>query len=80
MKARRKSLDISIEYQDRADAIQSLKKIILSLEGGNKVYDRICKDYLVCEWQIDYVDHPDYREELINGKWCIVIPSKINNK
>lgn len=78
MKAKRKSISIQIEFVDWEDAEVVLSKIALALRGKNKRADRVCDGELQYQWEIEYLSTPEYREELINGKWCIVIPSKIN--
>lgn len=78
MKARRKQLLLSIEYIDVHDAETVLKKVILALQGRVQSSDNHSDNNISYEWSIAYLENTDYREEMIDGKWCIVLQSKMN--
>jgi hypothetical protein len=78
MKAKRKQLNITIEYTDPHEAEIVMQRVVMALKARQIASDRVVSDELTFEWSIGYLDVSDFREELINGKWCIVLPSKMN--
>ena len=78
MKAKRKLLNISIEYTDPHEAEIILQRVVYSIKARQIASDRVINDEVNYEWSIEYLETSDFREEEINGKWCIVIPSKLN--
>ena len=80
MKATRKALNISIEYGSNKDAITALQKMIFLMRQGRSRYERELINGAVLEFSIMHAEAPDYREEIINGQLCQVVPSKMNKE
>jgi hypothetical protein len=78
MKAKRKQLSICIEYTDPHEAEIVLNRVVSAIKARSISSDRVITDEITYEWSIVYLETSDFREEFINGKWCIVIPSKLN--
>ena len=78
MKATRKLLSISLEFGSVNEVKDALNKIMLQLHNSPLRYDRMKIDTAICEWSITNESEPDYREEFINGNWCQVYQSKMN--
>jgi hypothetical protein len=78
MKATRKSINISIEYGDINEAIQALRKVSKQIHTGQLRYDRRMQNTALVEWSISNAEPMEYREEIINGQWCQVFQSKMN--
>lgn len=78
MKAKRKLLTLVVEYTDPHEVKNVLSRVSLAMNAGVSSTDRVITDEVSYEWSVDYLEYTDYREELINGVWCMVIPSKMN--
>jgi len=78
MKAKRKVLNISIEYDDRKQVIEAVRKVMNSFKLSTTNFSRETKNGCVTQWSISSDETVDYRVETINGVQCIVIPSKMN--
>jgi hypothetical protein len=78
MTSKRKQLNITIEYTDPHEAEIVLHRVSYAIKARSIASDRSVTNELTYEWSIGYLDVSDFREELINGKWCIVLPSKMN--
>lgn len=79
MKATRRSLEVFLEFHDIEDVEASLLKIIQEIRSGIK-YNREMHKSSICEWIVKNPFPEDYREEVINGKICLVYPSKMNKR
>ena len=78
MKTQRKMLQISLEYEDPREAVKQLEKVINNLKKPRINYGRESEGKCVLQWEISHVDFVEHRIELIDGRQCIVIPSKMN--
>jgi hypothetical protein len=76
----KKQLTITLEYTDTSEAIRQLHDIQLAILKKRKKYDRLFTNAVVVEWEIKTIVPFDYREEEINGVWCQVFQSKMNNE
>jgi hypothetical protein len=78
MKASKKIVSINIEYYDESDLITALYHLKTQLLHHNKDYGR----QKVNTAFIEYGKIKEYgiepREEIIGGKLCLVIESKLN--
>lgn len=79
VKAINKHLTIDIEYIDKAELRGILEQIQKQLHNG-KCFNREIFGTSIFEYRKSHLSFPDYREEKINGQWCIIYPSKMNNK
>jgi hypothetical protein len=73
----KKVLNISLEYSDLSEVEMALYKLQDALKSG-KTYDRVTYHSSIIEWSCIKATDMEYREEVINGKWCRVYQSKIN--
>lgn len=80
MKAIRKNLTLSIEYGSKDDVIKALQKMIYLIRQGQTRYERELISNAIMEFAIVNVDPIEYKEEIINGQFCHVFPSKMNNE
>ena len=79
MKPNTKMLNLSIQFHTKEEAINQLNDVIRQLRLARTNYERKLKNGCVLEWGISQMEEPiEYRVELINGKQCFVIPSKMN--
>ena len=79
VKAINKHLTIEIEYTDKDELRGILTQIQKELGNGKNFNRQVFKTSLF-QYRKSHLTFPDYREEKINGKWCMVYPSKMNNK
>lgn len=82
MKATRKVFSLHIEYGSVAELEQALEKVRrkVTRRGVPVRYDRAMENTAIYEWSIENASVPQYREEFINGQWCQIYQSKINEK
>lgn len=73
----KKVLSISLEYSDLNEVQTALWQMQSAIKGGKK-YDRVTYHSSIIEWSCIKASDMEYREEVINGKWCRVYQSKIN--
>lgn len=73
----KKVLNISLEYSDMDEVQMALFQMQSAIKGGKK-YDRVTYHSSIIEWGTMNLSDMEYREEVINGKWCRVYQSKIN--
>ena len=78
MKTRRKTLELSIEYDDKNEAIKCIQRVIKDLRLSQTNYGRQLLNGCFINWGVTLNELPSYRVEMINGKQCIVVPSKMN--
>lgn len=78
MKAIRKRIIIEAEFSDRAEIKKMLQDIIFQIDGGVK-QNRKCIGTGVVEFKTSLANLGDYREEKINGQWCMVYESRMNS-
>lgn len=79
-KAKRKYLSLTIEFTDMAEVKEALRKISQQVAAGRSKYNRDKENTAIYEWAVSYVDPEPYEERLINGQWCQVYQSKMNEK
>ena len=79
MKKERKELNIWIDYSDREEMEEAIFKIIREIRSGIR-YNREMTGNSMSEWCVKLENPIDYREEIINGKFCLVFQSKLNQK
>ena len=79
MKTRTKTLTLSIEFDDKQEAIRCIEKIVKHIQLSRTNYGRELFNGCLYQWGISHNELEKYRVELIDGKECIVIPSKMNN-
>lgn len=81
MKAVRKVFTLHIEYGSVAELEQALEKVRrkVTRRGTPIRYDRAMENTAIFEWSIQDACVPEYREEFINGQWCQIYQSKMNN-
>ena len=79
MKKERKELNIWIDYSDREEMEEAIFKIIREIRSGIR-YNREMTGNSMSEWSVKLENPIDYREEIINGKFCLVFQSKLNQK
>lgn len=87
MKASKKYLIMEIEFSDYSDLKRAFNKAWESMKCG-KDWNRFKAGSAICQFQMEraYEEEDDkiiamnYREEEIDGKLCIVIPSKMNKE
>lgn len=77
MKQERKTFELWMEFATLEELEGSLLKALREVRGGIK-YNREMYRSAICEWKVKGEKDNDYREEKINGKWCQVYPSKMN--
>lgn len=85
MKASKKFLIMEIEFQDYADLQIAMRKVWESMKAG-KDWNRFKNGSTLCQYRMersfnegDPENSMAYREEIINGKLCMVIQSKMND-
>lgn len=78
MKATRKYFSLTIEYTDREEVTEAMKKIARKILAGKVKYDRDKENTAIYEWAIDSAEPVPYEEKIINGQWCRVYQSKLN--
>ena len=79
VKAINKHLTIDIEYTDIKELRTVFGEIQRQLNNG-KTMNRQSSGTSLYEYKKTHLSFPDYREEIIDGSWCMVYPSKMNNK
>ncbi len=77
MKATKKTLSIEITYYDTAEMIKALNEIRTKVVHHQIRYDKDIVGQGIYEFSVEHQSY-DYREEIINGKLCLVIKSKMN--
>lgn len=84
MKASKKYLMMEIEFMDYSDLQMAFAKAWQSIKSG-KDWNRFKSGSAIAQFNVQrYFDENDFeeiegiREELIDGKLCIIIPSKMN--
>lgn len=80
MKAKRKTITVSIEYSDRNEVKKAFNKIIHHLNQGRTRYEREKIESAICEFIIENVEPLEYEEKEINGQLCYVFQSSMNNE
>lgn len=81
MKKSSKMLNISVQYNDTAEAIKQVEKVLRKLRLSQINYGRNLTNGCALEWGVTSMEEPQsYRVEIHNGKQCIVLPSKMNEK
>ena len=82
MKASKKYLNLEVEFSDYADLQRAFQEAWHSMKSG-KEWNRFPIGSGVVQYHMErYWDDPEnamnYREEVIDGKLCIIIQSKMN--
>lgn len=75
----RRNLSLNIEYSETTELKGILKRMLFQIDNGSRYEREATEDHLI-EWSIETLELMNYREELINGQWCQVYPSKMNNE
>ena len=77
-KASKKLLQISIEFTDYKELSSILREIQRETNRG-KTWQRSKTGSAIYEYGMHILDlDMEYREEIIDGRLCMVIPSKLN--
>lgn len=76
-KSIRKHITIEIEFNDYKCIKQVFNKIANEIQLGKR-YERQKRDGAIYQYQIDLLTYLDYEERMIDGKWCQVFQSKMN--
>jgi hypothetical protein len=79
MKATKKYISIESEFTDYGDLQRALRKIWEQVKTG-KEWNRVKVGSALIQFEVKKEEFVDYREEMINGKFCIVLPSKMNDE
>ena len=74
---RLKHIEIVGEFRTFEELRTALGAILSMASGGTEQYKEV-RDGTRFEYDMSYCEEPDYRHEIIGGKPCIVIQSKIN--
>lgn len=80
MKAKRKVINISIEYGDRSEVEKAFNVIYNHLKTGKTAYEREKIGTAISEFVIENVEPLEYEEREINGKLCYVFQSSMNKQ
>ena len=80
MKSTRKNLQLSMEYGDLSEAIRCLEHVTKQLRRSQTNYDRQIMNGCLVQWGVFNVEFPDHRIEVTEGKTCMIIQSKMNQK
>ena len=79
----KKSLEITIDYEDISDVSKIFDKIFSEIVGKRKsknMFEKRTLGSAKYTFQITSFNSSDYREEFINGNWCQIFKSKMNLK
>ncbi len=78
MKVKTRHANITIKFNDLTTLRESMDKIFTMIRGHG--IDHFKTENFQYEIKTDESDLIDWREEIINGQLCWVIPSKINKE
>jgi len=77
-KIRKKTLSIKIDYYERKELLHIMQMISSTASLSKNNHDKGAYYTAKYEWSLDYDGYDDYREEEINGQWCRIYKSKMN--
>lgn len=78
MKANKKTLKIEIEYFDKTELHKIFRSIQDQVFKGNTNNFVSNESNYIYQWNIDFDITNDFREEQIDGKWCRIYKSRLN--
>jgi hypothetical protein len=78
VKATKKTLKIEIEYFDKTELNKIFRSIQDQVSTGNTNNFVSNESNYIYQWHIDFDITNDFREEQINGKWCRIYKSRLN--
>ncbi len=78
MKATRKTIQIDIEYFDRSELGKIFDSILEQVTAGKTNHFESKDAERVYAWSLQFDVTNDFREEQINGVWCRIYKSRLN--
>tara|TARA_R110000751_G_scaffold102728_2_gene197751 strand:- start:72 stop:314 length:243 start_codon:yes stop_codon:yes gene_type:complete len=73
-----KHIRVDVEFTDYKSLKNVFNEIMEELRLG-RGYDRRKKDGSIYQYHLELLTNMDYEEIMIDGKWCQVFQSKMNN-